>query len=152
MDEKVEVLLNKINMGKESFPYFSSAKLTKIKIHRKTSSWEIFIENKEALPIEVIKELEEKKIALDENAKEITIIWNIENVDVDTYLSYYPYVLEQVKDELKVLEIYNDALKIEEGFLILVATTEIEKDRLESCLEKINKIYFRDKRKYGYKY
>ena len=148
MDEKVEILLNKINMGKEIFPYFSSAKLAKIKIHRKTSSWEIFIKNKVALPIEVIKELEEKKLALDENAKEITIIWDIENIDINTYLSYYPYVLEQVKDELKVLEIYNDALRVEEGFLVLVATTEIEKERLESCLEKINKIY----KNLGYKF
>ena len=148
MDEKIEVLLNKINMDKESFPYFSNAKLTKIKIHRKTSSWEVFIENKVALPVEVIEELEQKKMALDENAKEITIIWNIENIDVNTYLSYYPYVLQQVKEELKVLEIYSDALRVEEGFLILVATTQIEQERLEGCLEKINRIY----KNLGYKF
>lgn len=148
MDEKVEILLNKINMDKEMYPYFSSAKLTKIKIHRKTNSWEVFITNKVALPIEVIKELEEKKTALDENAKEITIIWNIENIDTNTYLSYYPYVLEQVKEELKVLEIYSDALRVEDDFLVLVATTQIEQERLESCLEKINKIY----KNLGYKF
>ena len=148
MDEKIEVLLNKINMDKESFPYFSNAKLTKIKIHRKTSSWEVFIENKVALPVEVIEELEQKKMALDENAKEITIIWNIENIDVNTYLSYYPYVLQQVKEELKVLEIYSDALRVEEGFLVLVATTQIEQERLEGCIEKINRIY----KNLGYKF
>ena len=148
MDEKIEVLLNKINMDKESFPYFSNAKLTKIKIHRKTSSWEVFIENKVALPVEVIEELEQKKMALDENAKEITIIWNIENIDVNTYLSYYPYVLQQVKEELKVLEIYSDALRVEEGFLVLVATTQIEQERLEGCLDKINRIY----KNLGYKF
>lgn len=148
MDEKIEVLLNKINMDKESFPYFSNAKLTKIKIHRKTSSWEVFIENKVALPVEVIEELEQKKMALDENAKKITIIWNIENIDVNTYLSYYPYVLQQVKEELKVLEIYSDALRVEEGFLVLVATTQIEQERLEGCLEKINRIY----KNLGYKF
>ena len=148
MDEKVEILLNKINMDKEMYPYFSSAKLTKIKIHRKTNSWEVFITNKVALPIEVIKELEEKKTALDENAKEITIIWNIENIDTNTYLNYYPYVLEQVKDELKVLEIYSDALRVEEGFLVLIATTQIEQERLESCLDKINRIY----KNLGYKF
>ena len=148
MDEKIEILLNKINMDKESFPYFSNAKLTKIKIHRKTSSWEVFIENKVALPVEVIEELEQKKMALDENAKEITIIWNIENIDVNTYLSYYPYVLQQVKEELKVLEIYSDALRVEEGFLVLVATTQIEQERLEGCLEKINRIY----KNLGYKF
>ena len=148
MDEKINVLLDKINMDKEKYPYFSSAKLTKIKIHRQTNTWEVFITNPTALPIEVIEELEEKKKELDKNAKEITIIWDIENVDVNTYVSYYPYVLEQVKDELKVLEIYSDALRVEEGFLLLIATTQIEQERLENCLDKINTIY----KHLGYKF
>lgn len=141
MDDKMEILLNKINMDKEKYPYFSSAKLTKIKVHRKTSTWEVFISIPSAVPLEIIKELEEKKNNLDEHAKEITFIWNVENIDVNTYLSYYPYVLEQVKEELKVLEIYSDALKIEEGFLVLIATTEVEQERLNQVLEKINTIY-----------
>ena len=148
MDEKIEILLNKINMDKEKYPYFSSCKLTKIRVHRKSATWEVFIDNNVALPLDVIKELEEKKMSLDENAKEITFIWNIENIDVNTYLSYYPFILEQVKDKLKVLEIYSDALKIEDGFLVLVAGTEAEKTRLEECLDKINELY----KHLGYKF
>ena len=56
MDEKMNVLLDKINMDKEKYPYFSSAKLTKIKIHRQTNTWEVFITNPTALPIEVIED------------------------------------------------------------------------------------------------
>ena len=148
MDDKMEILLNKINMDKEKYPYFSSAKLTKIKVHRKTSTWEVFISIPSAVPLEIIKELEEKKNNLDEHAKEITFIWDVENIDVNTYLSYYPYVLEQVKEELKVLEIYSDALKIEEGFLVLIATTPVEQERLNQVLEKINTIY----KHLGYKF
>ena len=148
MDEKIEILLNKINMDKEKYPYFSSCKLTKIRVHRKSATWEVYIDNNVALPLDIIKELEEKKMSLDENAKEITFIWNIENIDVNTYLSYYPFILEQVKDKLKVLEIYSDALKIEDGFLVLVAGTEAEKTRLEECLDKINELY----KHLGYKF
>ncbi len=148
MNDKMEILLNKINMDKEKYPYFSSAKLTKIKVHRKTSTWEVFISIPSAVPLEIIKELEEKKNNLDEHAKEITLIWDVENIDVNTYLSYYPYVLEQVKEELKVLEIYSDALKIEEGFLVLIATTPVEQERLNQVLEKINTIY----KHLGYKF
>lgn len=148
MNDKMEILLNKINMDKEKYPYFSSAKLTKIKVHRKTSTWEVFISIPSAVPLEIIKELEEKKNNLDEHAKEITFIWHVENIDVNTYLSYYPYVLEQVKEELKVLEIYSDALKIEEGFLVLIATTPVEQERLNQVLEKINTIY----KHLGYKF
>ena len=148
MDEKMKVLLDKINMDKEKYPYFSSCKLTKIKIHRKTNSWEVFISNNTSLPLEVIKELEEKKSLLDKQAKDITFIWNIENIDINTYQSYYPFVLEQVKEELKILEIYKDALKVEDGFLVLIATTQREQERLESCLDKINRIY----KNLGYKF
>lgn len=148
MNDKMEILLNKINMDKEKYPYFSSAKLTKIKVHRKTSTWEVFISIPSAVPLEIIKELEEKKNNLDEHAKEITFILDVENIDVNTYLSYYPYVLEQVKEELKVLEIYSDALKIEEGFLVLIATTPVEQERLNQVLEKINTIY----KHLGYKF
>ena len=35
MDEKMNVLLDKINMDKEKYPYFSSAKLTKISHNKK---------------------------------------------------------------------------------------------------------------------
>lgn len=141
MDDKIEVLLKKLDMDKEKYPYFSSAKLTKIKIHRKTNTWEVFITNKQALPLEIIEEIEVNKHKLDETASDITFIWDIETIDINTYLSYYPYILSQVKDELKVLEIYQDALKIDEGFLVLTATTEVEKERLENCLDKINTLY-----------
>ena len=148
MNDKMEILLNKINMDKEKYPYFSNAKLTRIRIHSQTKSWEVFISNPTALPLEVIEELEEKKYLLDEKASEITIIWDIETIDVNTYLTYYPYVLNQVKDELKVLEIYTDALRIEDGFLVLVATSEVEKEKLEHVLDKINEIY----KHLGYKF
>ncbi len=141
MEEKLELLLNKINMDKETYPYFLSAKLEKIKIHRKTKSIEIFISNKTPFPLEVIKELEEKKDNLDKTAQKTEIILDIETIDLNTYLSYYPYILEQVKDKLKVLEIYSDAMKVEDGFLTLIATGDVEKNRLEECLDKINELY-----------
>ena len=148
MDDKIEILLNKINMDKEKYPYFSSCKLTKIKVHRSTNTWEVFISTPTALPINVIEELEEKKFCLDDKAKDITFIWNVENIDVNTYASYYPYILDLLKEDLKVLEIYSEALKIEEGFLVLVATTEVEEVRLNQVLEKINTIY----KHLGYKF
>ena len=135
-------------MDKKNYPYFSNAKLTKIRIHKQIGSWEVFITNTIPVPLEVLKELEEKKANLDEHAKEITFIWDIENIDINIYLSYYPYVLEQLKDELKVLEIYSDALKIEDGFLVLVASSEVEKQRLEQVLDKMNAIY----KQLGYKF
>ena len=141
MDDKIKILLDKINIDETSYQYFNDAKITKIKVNSKTNSWNIFIDKDELLPVEILEELESKKMLLDEFASKIEIIFNIKNPNIDTYLSYYKYLLKTLKDDLKVLEIYEDAMKIEDDFLVLVATNEVEKERLLSVLDKVMNFY-----------
>lgn len=141
MDDKMKILLDKINIDETSYQYFNDAKITKIKVNSKTNSWNIFIDKDELLPVEILEELESKKMLLDELASKIEIIFNIKNPNIDTYLSYYKYLLKTLKDDLKVLEIYEDAMKIEDDFLVLVATNEVEKERLLGVLDKVMNFY-----------
>ena len=141
MDDKIKILLDKINIDETSYQYFNDAKITKIKVNSKTNSWNIFIDKDELLPVEILEELESKKMLLDELASKIEIIFNIKNPNIDTYLSYYKYLLKTLKDDLKVLEIYEDAMKIEDDFLVLVATNEVEKERLLGVLDKVINFY-----------
>ena len=141
MDEKVEILLNKINIDKEHYQYFSDAKMSKIKINSHTNNWNIFIEKETLLPLEIYEELEEKKNLLDPKAEEIRFIFDIKNIDLNIYKTYYSYLLKLLKSELKVLEIYEDCLQIEDDSLVLIVSNEVEKERLEKCLEKINVFY-----------
>lgn len=141
MDDKIKILLDKINIDETSYQYFNDAKITKIKVNSKTNSWNIFIDKDELLPVEILEELESKKMLLDELASRIEIIFNIKNPNIDTYLSYYKYLLKTLKDDLKVLEIYEDAMKIEDDFLVLVATNEVEKERLLGVLDKVMNFY-----------
>ena len=141
MDDKIKILLDKINIDETSYQYFNDAKITKIKVNSKTNSWNIFIDKDELLPVEILEELESKKMLLDELASKIEIIFNIKNPNIDTYLSYYKYLLKTLKDDLKVLEIYEDAMKIEDDFLVLVATNEVEKERLLGVLDKVMNFY-----------
>ena len=141
MDSKIEILLNKVNIDKEHYQYFSSAKITRIVVNKQGTNWNIFIDINELLPLEVYEELEEKKYDLDPNAKDIKIIYNIENKSLETYLSYYPALLRKLKDKLKVLEIYEDCLRIENEKLIFITSTDVEKERIESCSEDIKTFY-----------
>lgn len=141
MDDKIKILLDKINIDETSYQYFNDAKITKIKVNSKTNSWNIFVDKDELLPVEILEELESKKMLLDELASKIEIIFNIKNPNIDTYLSYYKYLLKTLKDDLKVLEIYEDAMKIEDDFLVLVATNEVEKERLLGVLDKVMNFY-----------
>ena len=141
MDSKIEILLNKVNIDKDHYQYFSSAKITRIVVNKQGTNWNIFIDINELLPLEVFEELEEKKYELDPNAKDIKIVYNVENKSIETYLNYYPALLRNLKDKLKVLEIYEDCLKIENEKLIFVTSTDVEKERLESCSEEIKTFY-----------
>ena len=143
MDNNIQILLNKINIDEASYQYFNDAIMKKIKVNSKNNSWNILIDKDNLLPVEVLEELESKKRLLDETASKIEFVFNIKNQDINTYLSYYKFLLKNLKEELKVLEIYEDSMKIEDGFLILVATNEVEKSRLEKALPKITDFYKR---------
>ena len=148
MDENIKKLLDKINMDENSYPYFNDAKMTKIKVNQKQNAWLIFISKDSLLPIEILEELESKKMNLDEKASNIDFTFDIKNPDNEIYLSYYKYILSQLKEDLRVLEIYEDCLRLEDDFLILVTSTEVEKERLEKVLPKISNFY----KRMGYKF
>jgi len=148
MDEKIKILLDKIQMNESSYKYFEDAKITRIVVSSKTNNWNIYIEKKDLVPVKILEELENKKMLLDDKAKEIIFIWNIENEDINIYQSYYKLLLNSLKEDLKVIEIYEDCMKIEDGFLSLVVTNEMENLRLSKCLNKIEDFY----RNLGYKF
>ena len=141
MDSKIEILLNKINIDKENYQYFSDAKITKIIVNKQGTNWNIFISKNDLLPLAILEELENKKMLLDEKAEEIKIIFDIKNPDINIYLSYYPLLLKKLKNELKVLEIYEDCLHIEDNFLTIITSNDIEYEKMVSCKDKIEEFY-----------
>ena len=141
MDDKIKVLLDKVNIDENSYQYFNNAKINKIKVNSKIDSWQMFIEIDNLLPVEVFEELENNKMLLDKNASSIEFIFDVKNFDLNKYLEYYKYLLTTLKKDLRVLEIYEDCMKIEDDFLVLVVSNEVEKKKLEKCLDKINHFY-----------
>ena len=145
MDKNMEKLLDKIGFDTNNYQYFSDAKISKIKVNSKNGNWNVFVEKSSLLPLEIYTELEEKKnLLLDVNEQESTVhfIYEIENTDLDLYKEYYSYLLKLLKPELKVLEIYEDCLRVEDGKLILVVSNTNEEERLKSVLTKINDFYY----------
>ena len=148
MDNNIKILLDKINIDNGYYQYFNDAIIKKIVVSSKNDAWNIYIDKKDLLPVNILEELEDKIGVLDPKAPEIKIIWDIENQDSSVYLSYYEYLLKKLKDDLKVIEIYKDCLRLEDDFLVLVVSNEVEKDKLECCHDKIESFY----RRLGYKF
>ncbi len=147
MDEKIKILLDKINIDKDNYQYFSDSKLTKIKINSKNNTWNIFIEKETLLPINVLEELFEKRFNLDDKAFSIEFIFDIKKPDINIYLDYYKYLLKELKEDLKVLELYENSMQINEDKLQLCVGNFYEEEKLNSVLNKINAFYH----KVGYK-
>ena len=143
MEEKIKLLLDKIDFDTNMYEYFKDAVLKKIIVSSKKSLWTIFIDNDNYIPIEVVKKLDKEVKKIDKNTKEFNIIYNIKNKDNTYLLNYYPYLLELLKKDLGVLEIYSDALKVENDKLVLVVSNKIEEEKLNNCLDKINNFYKR---------
>ena len=148
MDNKIKILLDKINIDEASYQYFNDATISKIKVSSKTNNWNIFITKTKLLPVKILEELESKKMLLDEKASSIEFIFEIEDPDMEEYLNYYQYLLKLLKEDLRVIEIYEECMRLESGFLILVTSNETEKERLERCLPKITTFY----KKMGYNF
>ena len=64
MEDKMKILLDKINIDENSYQYFNDAQITKIKVNSKNDSWCIFINKKDLLPVNIYEELEEKNMPL----------------------------------------------------------------------------------------
>ena len=146
MDDKIQILLDKINIDKNNYQYFYDAKITKIKVNSKNNSWNIFIDKDDLLPVNIYEEVENKKNLLDDKASSIEIIYNIKNKNNSIYLEYYKYFINLLEEELKVIELYKDSMRLEDDKLLLIATTSIEKKRLDKALPKLEKLY----KKIGY--
>ena len=114
MEEKIKILLDRIGLQEDHYNYFLDSKLKKIKVSRNDNSWILFIEKDTMLPLEIIKEMEEKKHNVMENLSSVEIVYEIKEKKYEYFLDYYPFVLECLKEDLRVLEIYEDALVYED--------------------------------------
>ena len=73
MDSKIEILLNKTNIDKEHYQYFSDAKITRIVVNKQGTIWNIFIDKKDPTKIivEMVMAIVKEEIKYDANKSEI---------------------------------------------------------------------------------
>ncbi len=143
MEEKMQILLDRINFNQDHYYYLQTAKLSKIKVLKKENIWQIFIEEDDILPLEILQELENKKYVVAPNLNDVIFIHQIKNQDLEKFKDLFSYVLEQIKDKLKVPEMFKSSLIIEEKKLILVARNKLEESKLNGVIDELNKIYHR---------
>ena len=74
MDEKLEILLKRINLKDDYYSFFKNAVLDKIIISKKNNNWLVKITNDDYLPLEVLEYLNDNSTAL---AQSVSFSFNI---------------------------------------------------------------------------
>ena len=143
MEEKMQIFLDRINFNKDHYNELLDAKLTKIKVSQKENTWHLFIEKDSAISLEILTEIETKKYNIAPNLNDVIITYDIKNQTLEDYQRYYPFILNQIKDIIKVPGIFKESLIIEDEKLKLIARNGLENIKLEKALPIINKIYNR---------
>ena len=149
MDKHITRLLDTIEMNKDFYPYFSDARITKVKVYNETNTWDIYIDKIDMLPKEVFIELYDKLPKIDKSLKKISIICNIKNKDNSRYLEYFNYVLMTCKNKVRLIDIYKDKATLIDDIITIEYTTLLEEDKLKKLIpileEKYNDLGYTDK-------
>ena len=146
MEQKIKILLDKLNIGEEYFQYFCDASITKIKVNSKKNSWNVFIKINKMIPVDVYQQLENNKMKLNDQASSIELVFEVEEQDLSLYQEYFSKYLIFELEELEVKDLYKDSLQVIDNQLSFVVSNEIEKEKIEKCFPKIEKFY----KKIGY--
>lgn len=143
MEEKMQILLDRIDFNKDHYNYFQDAILSKIKVSKLDNSWQIYIDKDNVLPLDILEELEEKKLKVAPLLESVSIFYNIKNQSLEEYQKLFPYVLKELKGKIRLVEMFKDSLVLENDKLVLVAINSLQESKLNSVLEDINEIYKR---------
>ena len=140
MEEKIKILLEKLQLTEESSSFFEKAELKKIIINKKSKAWDLMIQIEKDLPLEVLEEMEEKKYILGDD---VTFHYEVKKQNPNLLLSYFSYFLEKLKKKgkIRVKEIYQDSLILEKEELKLQATSKLEEEKLLGIQREVNQFY-----------
>ena len=95
MDDKLKLLLEKINLNKNNYKYFEDGKIIKIKSSKDKLNWNFIIETSELLNLDLIKFFDENISSAFPNLNSVTYTIIPKKVDKSLINVYYPYVINK---------------------------------------------------------
>lgn len=146
MEEKLKILLDKIDIEKDHYNAFFDAKLTRMKLYQKENVLEIYIDINNLLDKDILEEFENKCINVAPKLKETIVFYDVKNPDINILLSYFPYVLKLLKKKIRAVNMFKNSLIVENNKLVLIARNTLEEEKLNNIIDDVNSIY----KRFGY--
>ncbi len=137
MDNKLELILQKINLDNKYFSEFINAKLDKVVIYKKYDCVQIVLQNKTNFSLELYQHL--TNCFTSYFGKEVDLEIKVEEINKDYINDYYQEAIANIAKDKVLLNIFLDRLKIkDEGYFVEVIN-EIEKQQFLTIQDTVNK-------------
>ena len=135
MNDKLKLILEKINLDSKYYNEFINSELEKVIIYKKVDEVKIILQNKSNFSVELYKDLIncfekyfDKKVILEMKLKEI----NFDIVD-----DYYKYIIDEISKEKILANIFLDRLISKENEYFIKLDNSAEERQFEQIKEQI---------------
>ena len=138
MNDKLKILLDKINLEEEYYKYFLNGALNKIIINKKDKSWDFKIILDKTIPLDIFIILKDKttKMFVD-NEKVLSVSFDLtyNHIDYKYLRDYYKYVIDN--SDIKSLKMFYENYIYYENKIIIEVLNEIEKNKFSTYIDLI---------------
>ena len=138
MNDKLKILLDKINLEEEYYKYFLNGALNKIIINKKDKSWDFKIILDKTIPLDIFIILKDKttKMFVD-NEKVLSVSFDLtyNHIDYKYLRDYYKYVIDN--SDIKSLKMFYENYIYYENKIIIEVLNEIEKNKFSAYIDLI---------------
>lgn len=142
MHNKLELLLNKINLKKEYYSFFSEGKINKLQINEKAKEWIFLVEIKETIPIDIYNLV--NKLLKEEfnNLNEVYIIYQSKQIKYEYLNDYYLDIINKIGNS--IAKIYKECkVFLKEKNIVIEVSNKAEENKIISHIDKIKEEFKR---------
>ena len=140
MHDKLETLLEKIELKKENYLYFENGKLVKISVNKNKDSYLFNIQLETLLPVKIYKELIKKIKDTFYTYKFVDARIIVNKIDETLVKEYFDYFLDTYSKKQTMLKVLKEnKIKIENNNLIIDINNDFEQMKLDTIKEELLK-------------
>ena len=140
MHDKLQLLLDKINISEENHIYFQNGELTKIICDKNKENYIFVIRIDKILPLTLFLDIKKSLKSYFKTAKKTDLKLICSSFELENITDYYRYYLEKYRKSAPSLDIFvNSPLKLQEQNLIVEISNKAEEMKFNSIKEDLEK-------------
>ncbi len=135
MDDKLVRFFKKVNFDSDDCNYFDGAKIIQVVVKEKENRWDIFIDLKKTIPLNIFEKLINKSKTIDEVDK-VHFVFNVESNDY--LLDYFLFFFKKISIECPTLAcIFDNEITLEDNVINIEVINKTESDKFKTIKKKL---------------